>query len=67
MDGVSGAFAVVSLAIQLANTVQSAKFLRNFRDAPKEVIRLIEILEQLHITLDHVRPETAQRAAISYS
>lgn len=56
MDGVAGAFAVVSLAIQLANTVQQvSKFLRNVQEGPREVIKLIEILDQLHGTLDHVR------------
>lgn len=59
MDGLSGAagvFAVVSLAAQLVQAVQDVtKFLRNVPDAPEEVVRLIETLEQLRRTLDHVR------------
>lgn len=59
MDGLSGAasaIAVVSLAIQLVDTVQViSKFLKNVQDAPKEVLGLIETLDQLHGTLDHVR------------
>ncbi len=59
MDGVSSAasvITVVTLAIQLGQTVQKINsFLRNVEEAPKEVVRLIETLDQLHGTLDHVR------------
>ena len=59
MDGLSGAasaIAIVSLAVQLVDTVQEiGKFLKNVQDAPKEVLRLLETLEQLQGTLDHVR------------
>jgi integrase len=65
MDGVSGAVGIASLAIQLASTVQKvSKFLRNARDAPKEVLRLLEILDQLHDTLDHVRQLNEQQSLI---
>ena len=59
MDGLSGAasaIAIVSLAVQLIDTVQEiSKFLRNVQDAPIEVLRLLETLEQLHGTLYYVR------------
>ena len=59
MDGLSGAasaIAIVSLAIQLVDTVQEIKkFLKNVQDAPKEVLRLLETLDQLQGTLDNVR------------
>jgi integrase len=65
MDGVAGAFAVVSLAIQLANTIQQiSKFLRNVHDAPKEVVRLVDMLDQLHGTLDHARQLIEQQFII---
>ena len=49
MDGVSSSFAVVSLAIQLVQTTQKiSKFLHGIRDAPKEIIKLTELLDQLH-------------------
>ena len=59
MDGVSSAasvVAVVTLALQLGKTIQKINsFLRNIEEAPKEVVRLIETLDQLHGTLDHAR------------
>lgn len=59
MEGFSGAasaVAIVSLAVQLVDTVQEiSKFLKNVQDAPKEVLRLLETLEQLQCTLDNVR------------
>ena len=59
MDGLSSAasaIALVSLAIQLVDTVQEiSKFLKNVQNAPKEVLRLIETLDQLQGTLDNVR------------
>ena len=62
MDGLSGAasaIAIVSLAIQLVDTVQEiSKFLKNVQDAPKEVLRLVETLDQLQGTLDNVRQLT---------
>ena len=59
MDGLSNvasAVALVSLAIELVDTVQEiSKFLKNIQDAPKEVLMLIETLDQLQGTLDNVR------------
>ena len=56
MDGVSGAFAVVSLAIQLVDSVQEARtFLKDVRNAPNELVRLDETLDQLSSVLQYVR------------
>ena len=59
MDGLSNvasAIAVVSLAVQLVDTIQEiSKFLKNAQDAPNEVSRLLETLAQLQGTLDNVR------------
>ena len=59
MEGFSGAasaIAIVSLAVQLIDTVQEiSKFLKNVQDAPKEILRLLETLDQLQGTLDNVR------------
>lgn len=56
MDGVSGAVALVSLAVQLVTTVQQiTKFFRNIQNAPKKVFRLVEVLEQFQGNLDHVK------------
>lgn len=56
MDGVSGAFAVVSLAIQLVDSVQEARtFLKDVRNAPNELVRLDETLDQLSSVLRYVR------------
>lgn len=55
MDGVSSAFAVVSLAIQLVETGEKiSNFLKSVRDAPNEVIRLGQTLDQLNSTLKQV-------------
>ena len=56
MDGVSGAFAVVSLVIQLGGTInQIRKFLRNVQNAPIELRRLLSLLDQLHSSLEQAR------------
>ena len=59
MDGLSNAasaVAIVSLALHLVDTVRKiTKFLDNVQDAPKEVLRLIETLDQLQGTLNNVR------------
>ena len=55
MDGVSSAAAVVSLAIQLAGTVQTIRqFLHNVETAPKELSVIVDLLDQLHQNLSHV-------------
>ena len=56
MDGVSGAFAVVSLAIQLVDSVQEARsFIKDVQNAPNELVRLAETLDQLNSVLNYVR------------
>ena len=59
MDGLStagSAIAVVSLVIQLVETVQEInRFLKSVHEAPKEVLNLSETLDQLQGTLDNVR------------
>lgn len=55
MDGVASAFAVVSLAIQLVETGEKiSKFLSSVRDAPNEVTKLNQALDQLNSTLKQV-------------
>ena len=55
MDGVSSGFAVVSLAIQLVETGEKiSNFLKSVQDAPNEVIRLGQTLDQLNSTLKQV-------------
>ncbi|PMD52809.1 uncharacterized protein K444DRAFT_192059 [Hyaloscypha bicolor E] len=58
MDGLSAAasgIAVVSLAIQLVDSVrQIQRFLHNVSEAPKELQRLINLLEQLELILENI-------------
>ena len=55
MDGVSSAFAVVSLAIQLLETGEKiSKFLTSVQDTPSEVSRLCQTVDQLNGTLKQV-------------
>ena len=52
MDGISSTFAVVSLAIQLVETGEKiSKFFMSMQDAPSEVTKLGQILDQLNSTL----------------
>ena len=65
MDGVASAFAVVSLAVQLVDTVQEIRdFLRSVQNAPNELIKLVETLEQLHSTLSQVKHLLEQQYSI---
>jgi hypothetical protein len=58
MDGLSAAasgIAVVSLAIQLVDAVREIRlFLRKVSNAPKELKRLIDLLEQLELILGNI-------------
>ncbi|KAE9365956.1 hypothetical protein N431DRAFT_385949 [Stipitochalara longipes BDJ] len=58
MDGLSAAasgIAVVSLAIQLVDSVREIRrFLRDVSEAPKELKRLIDLLEQLELILENI-------------
>lgn len=59
MDPLSTAasgIAVISLTIQLASSVQDIhRFLRGVSGAPKELERLVDLLEQLECILDGIR------------
>lgn len=59
MDGLSAAasgIAVVSLAIQLVDSVgRIRRFLRSVSDAPKELERLVDLLEQLELILGQIQ------------
>ena len=56
LSTVASGFAVISLAFQLTGTVQDIhRLLRGISDAPKELERLVDILEQLHCILDGIR------------
>jgi N-terminal domain on NACHT_NTPase and P-loop NTPases len=58
MDGLSAAasgIAVVSLAIQLVESVREMRrFLRSVSEAPEELKRLLDLLEQLELILEQV-------------
>ena len=55
MDGVSSAFAVVSLAIQLVETGEKiSNFLATVQDAPSEVSKIGQTVDQLNSTLKQV-------------
>ena len=56
MDGVSSVAAVVSLAIQLVDSIQEAKtFLRDIQNAPAELVRLVKTVDQLDSILRYVK------------
>ncbi len=66
MDGASGAFAVVSLAIQLFEIVQKTnKFIKDLRNVPGELTRLCENLDQLGSLLENVRQLLEQQFLVS--
>ena len=66
MDGVASAFAVVSLAIQLVKTGEKiSRFLTNVQDAPNEVVKLGQTVEQLNGTLKQVSYLLEQQYLIS--
>jgi hypothetical protein len=58
MDGLSAAasgMAVVSLAIQLVGSVRDIRrFMRQLSDAPNELNRLIDLLEQLELIIEGI-------------
>ena len=68
MDGVSAVFAVVSLGVQLAGTVQAtSEFLRSVRNAPDELLGLVDLLDQLQGTLGHVSDLIEQQSSVLIS
>jgi hypothetical protein len=58
MDGLSAAasgIAVVSLTVQLVDSVREIRrFLRDVSEAPKELRRLIDLLDQLELILENI-------------
>ena len=55
MEVASGVIAIVSLSIQLASIVKEANaFLRGIKNAPQEVLRLLDSLSQLELMLGQV-------------
>ncbi|KAL9024162.1 MAG: hypothetical protein Q9196_006721, partial [Gyalolechia fulgens] len=65
MDGVSAVFAVVSLGVQLAGTIQATSdFLRSVQNAPDELRGLVDLLDQLQGTLGHVRDLIEQQSSV---
>lgn len=67
MDVVSSAAAVVSLAIQLAGTVQTIRqLLRSIEHGPKELITLGDLLDQIHETMKHVERVVQSQASMEY-
>jgi hypothetical protein len=62
MDGVSGIFAVISLAVQVLDTVQKTSgFVKDIRIAPGELLELSESLIQLELVLYEVNLLLHQR------
>lgn len=59
MDGLRGAasgIAVISLAIQLASSIQDIqRFMRNVSGASKELERLMNLLDQLYLLLHGIK------------
>ncbi|KAF4624157.1 hypothetical protein G7Y89_g14014 [Cudoniella acicularis] len=57
MDGLSAAasgIAVISLAIQLVDSIREIKrFLRSVSEAPKELTRLLDLLDHLELILEN--------------
>jgi heme exporter protein D len=53
---------VVSLAIQLVDSVREIqRFLRNVAEAPKELKRLLDLLEQLELILENMGVQMAKQ------
>ncbi|KAF4611370.1 hypothetical protein G7Y89_g15643 [Cudoniella acicularis] len=56
LSGVASVFAVVSLAIQLVDSIREIKgFLHKVTDAPKELEKLVSLLDQLELIVNNVR------------
>lgn len=68
MDGLSGVasgIVVVSLALQLIQSVGTIKtFVRNVKDALKELERLVELLERLGALLEDVRAVMERQSSL---
>lgn len=65
LSGVASGIAVASLAIQLVQSVGTIKtFIRNVKDAPKELERLVELLERLGALLEDVRDVMERQSSL---
>ena len=63
MDVASGVFAVISLSLQLAETVKKVdNFLRDVQNAPDELKRLVDTLDQLNLILVQVKTYVKQQS-----
>jgi hypothetical protein len=65
LSGAASGIAVVSLTLQLiqsANTIST--FVRRVKDAPKELLRLADLLEQLSTLLEDVRQLLERQSAL---
>lgn len=68
LSGVVSIFAVISLAIQLAGTAQDIKnFISSIQDAPKELDRLTNQLDQLYTIAHGIRRNSVMMLIRKYS
>lgn len=66
MDGASGVFAVVSLTIQLVDTIQKIRsFFHEIRDVPKELLTLVQLLNRQDDCFKLVRDFVEQQNSTS--
>ena len=67
MDVASGVFAVISLSLQLAETVKKVdNFLRDVQNAPDELKRLVDTLDQFSLILVQVKNYVEQQSRIDH-
>lgn len=60
-----GGLAIASLSIQLVESISAIKtFIRNFKDAPKESYRIVDLLERLSDLIEGVRDMTHQQTRL---
>jgi hypothetical protein len=67
MEGVASAFAVVSLALQLVQSVETVRtFIRDVKSASKELVRLAELLTRLAALLQDVRDVMERQTSLQH-
>jgi hypothetical protein len=65
LSGVASGIAVVSLALQLIQSIVAIRaFVRDVKDAPKELERLVDKLEQLEALLEEARKILEQQLSL---
>jgi hypothetical protein len=65
LSGVASGMAVASLSIQLVQSIGAIKtFTRNVKDAPKELERLLDLLERLQALLQDVRDVMERQSSL---